>query len=145
MMAGECEQHLLFTAAQAHPAAAGVIAPPDMPSMPGMSMPGMAGASTSMDMSHSMAAMIAAHAVAALLCAWWLWRGENAAADVLSALTVLAMAPPWPAAATSWTGARLPRRRHTVVAARPTRLGGSVRLVADAVVRRGPPAPVASY
>jgi len=70
--------HLLFDYAQ-HVAAPAPPMPMPMP-MPahGMSMPGMSMAGAGSDMRMS-AGMLLGHSLAALVCAWWLRRGEAAA------------------------------------------------------------------
>lgn len=116
-------------------------------------MPGMAMATTSrsgalaglptghaaMATGHGMTAMIAAHVIAGLLCAWWLRHGEAAAFGLLWTIAMGLLAP------LRLVGARLPavpaRRaaRPAAAAAPPWRRV----LLAHAVVRRGPPAAIA--
>ena len=164
MLVGELGLHLLFTLAQ-HTSAGPASSAPGMPDMSGMpsmtgtvmSHPGPASAwlcgggrtaaaahgpmSMTWMSGHGSAGMIAAHAAAGLLCAWWLWRGEAAAFQLLRALArfaapLLAIAWPRPPAVPD-LAARTPtdRTEQTSICA---------RLLVHAVVRRGPPAPVFS-
>lgn len=167
MLAGELGLHLMFTAAQS---ARGESMPstPGMPGMQGTGpMPGMimshsvpasawlcggkaaAGASGGHGAMSSLpwmsghggsAGMIAVHAVAGLLCAWWLWCGEAATFRLLRvlaqfALPLLVVLWPEALAVADLTAARVPDERGEHA---PTRR----RLLGHAVVRRGPPAPV---
>ena len=78
--------HLLFSYAQQAGAATTAAASGTMPgmSMPaGMTMPGMPTAQAAASASHMGTGMIVGHAVAALVCAWWLRRGEAALHAVL--------------------------------------------------------------
>jgi hypothetical protein len=84
--------HVLFCFAQhAAAAASGSATMPAGMRMPaGMSMPGAASATTSTTavlrlhaMGSSSTGMLLAHALAALMCAWWLRRGEAAAHAVI--------------------------------------------------------------
>lgn len=80
--------HLLFSYAQDIAASAECCVRMSMSSMPGMSMPAGSGMSSMPGMTMPMsgagggmrmsAGMLAGHALAALVCAWWLRRGEAA-------------------------------------------------------------------
>lgn len=160
MLVGEFGLHLLFSAAQ-H-ATAGVMSPmAKMPDMPGIVMPHPVpasawlcgggrfaadassghGAVSSMPWmsAHGSAGMIAVHATAGLLCAWWLRRGEVATFRLLRDLARFAaplLVIVWPAAPlVSDLTARVPEDSDEHA---PT--GWS--LLVHAVLRRGPPAPV---
>ncbi|MFC7309731.1 hypothetical protein ACFQVC_36645 [Streptomyces monticola] len=89
---------------------------------------------------HSSAGMLAAHLVAALVCALWLARGEAAFFQLVAALGALAFTP----LRLLLTVVRLPEAARTV--RRPRRRPRSARpraaALAYAVTRRGPPAVV---
>lgn len=112
MLTGEFGLHLLFSAAQRTADAGMAIEPGPATagsgagamSMPMLGMPGMPGMSgmpanpplpgswlMSLAMSHGPLGMIAVHAAAGLLCAWWLYRGEQA---VFGLLWILALKVP---------------------------------------------------
>jgi hypothetical protein len=161
MLAGELVLHLLFTAAQ-HSAATGTGMPamPGMPPMPAMIMPhpvpasawlcgganaaagtGMSGTPMSMAWipGHGPAGMIAVHAVAGLLCAWWLRRGEAATFRLLRALAFFAVVLP----ALLWPGsAPVPGTAEVLPVVDGPRTPARRRLLGYAVIRRGPPVPV---
>ena len=139
--------HLLFDAASPTP-------PPTvpMPSMPGMdgmsdlaSMPGMDGARGMAGMAgmpHSMTGQaFAAHALAALLAAWWLRRGEAAVWSLLRRAAALA-----PYLLTWAARARIalsPRPLDLRAAAFGWEFASRLRphlLLRHALIRRGPPA-----
>jgi hypothetical protein len=161
MLAGELGLHTLFDLGQR---ASGAMTSPmsSMPGMPNMpEMPSMprivmshpvpasawlcgggtpaAGSSRLMTWmsAHGSLGMIAVHAAAGLLCAWWLWRGEAACFHLLDqlgqlALPLLVLAWPDAPAAPPFTA------RVTVVA--DERVPAGRRLFENALVRRGPPA-----
>jgi hypothetical protein len=168
MLAGELTLHLFFALAQGSVRAASATAsvPPLPKFLSGRAVPlsdwicgmgawksGMAvgsggtsepigarlAADVMMTAGHGTVGMVAAHAVAGLICAWWLGRGEAAVFQVLRWLAVLA-APAllllWPAMLVVTTD--LPR-----FAATPGHgdhiLGRYKRLFSKVLVRRGPP------
>jgi hypothetical protein len=126
--------HLLFEAAQQHAAAVSMAA-----SMPGMQMPGMTGSgmtgsgvATPMQMTPG---MLAAHALSALVCAWWLRRGEASAHALVRAIA-------------AWIADRihLPLLGAYTIAVGPARrlrrtgpILPRIRLIRFALARRGPP------
>jgi len=166
MLAGELGQHLLFSAAQstagsASTAASSSVSIPARPTfLSGRVLPlsdwicGMAGSSATgmaardgslrarlaadlMSTGHGGAGMIAVHAVAGLLCACWLWRGEAAVFQLLRWLAALA-APAllllsWPTThvVPEFASSRAPIDDRV--------LGRATRLISALVVRRGPP------
>jgi hypothetical protein len=162
MLAGEWGLHLLFTAAQG-PApispmqravdAATAALPASARGLPvsdwvcgGMDGAGMggAGSGTSARLAAALMAghglgMLAAHAAAGLLCAWWLWRGESALFRLLRWLGTFRaplLAILWPDALVApdlVTGRR--------VRVRPDAFAATLRLLATRVLRRGPPCP----
>jgi hypothetical protein len=112
---------------------------PPMPGMTGMTgmagMSGMTGAAAQMRMTPG---MLAAHALAALVCAWWLRRGESTVHALVGTVA-------------AWIAdrLRLPRPGRPPIPAAPAfRLpaGGPIRpatvLLRFAVARRGPPSPL---
>lgn len=113
----------------------------DMAHMAGTT--GMAGATGTAGMAgHGGAAMIAAHVLAALLCAAWLARGEAAVfrlARVLATAALHAARPLTRALALVRARVAAPPAPPVLLAPyeRPRRLRGAVH--AHAVVRRGPP------
>ncbi|MGA6175001.1 hypothetical protein ACPEIF_32715 [Streptomyces sp. NPDC012600] len=88
--------------------------------------------------------MAAAHAVAGLVCGWWLWRGEVALARLGRCLALFVRAP-LRTAWRLWSAAPLdgvpPVRRRT--RRRPGRRPQDL-LALHAISRRGPPLPVPS-
>lgn len=160
MLAGELGLHLLFDAGQhvsGGPASSMSNMPnmPGMPSMTGMIMPhavpasawlcggGSAASGSTWLMSwmsaHGSTGMVAVHAAAGLLCAWWLCRGEVACFHLLGLLAQLALpllVLAWPDAAPAVAPFAL---RRPVAA--DERAPAGRRLLGHAVVRRGPPAP----
>lgn len=88
--------------------------------------------------------MAAAHAVAGLVCGWWLWRGEVALARLGRSLALFVRAPLRTAwrlwSATPPTAGRPVRRRTR---RRPGRRPQDL-LALHAISRRGPPLPVPS-
>jgi len=88
--------------------------------------------------------MAAAHAVAGLICGWWLWRGEVALARLGRCLAFFVRAPLRTAwrlwSATPPTAGRPVRRRTR---RRPGRRPQDL-LALHAISRRGPPLPVPS-
>lgn len=155
MLAGEFGLHLLFTWAQHATAApsSAMWAMTGMNGMPGMGMataptggvgrPGFATATSPMPdwmSAHGSVGMVAVHAAAGLVCAWWLWRGETAVFRLLRTLAyraapllVLLLSPLPPV---------MPDRGAAVPDGREARSPATTRLLVHAVVRRGPPAPV---
>jgi hypothetical protein len=125
--------HVAFAGAQQH--ATTVAAMPGMPSpampMPGMAMPGMGAAAVGMT-----PGMLLAHGVAALVCAWWLRRGEAMVHTLAGAVGA------WFAA-----GLRLAVLGRRPVVSRPAASAGAWSaptvaaggLLRFAVARRGPP------
>ncbi|GAB2822008.1 hypothetical protein [Streptomyces daliensis] len=88
---------------------------------------------------HGSATMLAAHLLAALLCALWLWRGERALFGLLRALAALALPPLALCAAVRGACATAPaprpvRRRSPARTPRPP-----CALLLHTVSRRGPP------
>ena len=168
MLGGELGLHVLFDVGQ-HASGAAASSMSNMPGMSGMSnMPGMAstpgmilphpvpasawlcggggGSSTgstwllSWMCAHGTTGMIAVHAAAGLLCAWWLCRGEVACFHLLGVLARLALpllVLAWPHAAPA-VAPFAPRRP----VAADERAPAGRRLLGHAVVRRGPPTPV---
>lgn len=166
MLVGELGLHLLFAVAQ-HAAAGSMSSPSSMSGMPGMAgmpaMPGMimrhpvpaaawlcggetgAGGSAGRGLmapmawmsAHGSAGMIAVHAAAGLLAAWWLRRGEAAAFRLLRALAQFAL----PLLVLVWPGAPV---AADLTARVPEDRGEPLigRVLVHAVVRRGPPTPV---
>ena len=160
MLAGECGLHLLFIAAQgpgsassaqrafdaasaALPATARGLPLSDWVCGP-MGGSGMGSGLASRLAADLMAGhglgMIAAHGVAGLLCAWWLWRGESALFRLLRWLGTLAaplLAVLWPdgPVAPDFVRVRRVRAQGDAVS------GRTLRLLSTRVVRRGPPHP----
>jgi hypothetical protein len=123
--------HLLFEAAQRGAAQSAAL--PAMAGMTGMPMPGMQAPGTAM---HMTAGMFAAHAIAALVCAWWLRRGEaatHAAVRAVAAWLAERLSVPMPGACAVVSGPRR-RRSRDVGVDRPRGL-----LIRFTVARRGPP------
>lgn len=162
--------HLLFGAAQQHaaavagavgtmtvsPAAIIVQLPPaplpgmtsipavpaaalSMPDMGGMNMPGMGPSSTAAPM-HMTFGMFAAHAIAALICAWWLRRGEATVHELFAAVAAWIadrfLLPPFGQPAPITAGPAAARPRSTS----PRRPAAA--FLRFAVARRGPPVPL---
>ena len=146
LLAGELGLHVLFSAAQhaaggAAPAMPGMAGMPAMPGMAGMQMPSgvptAPGAGSMAWMAaHGSAGMIAVHAVAGAVCAWWLWRGEAAVFRLLGTFAHYAL----PRLLTVWPTAPV-LAEHT--RANPGDRGGHAPagclFLAHVVVRRGPP------
>lgn len=138
--------HLLFDAASPAPPAS--VPMPAMPGMVGMagtsdmaSIPGMDGSPTMPGMHHPMTGQaLAAHALAALLAAWWLRRGEAAVWSLLRRAAALA-----PYLLTWATRARIalsPRPLDLRAAAFGWGFEPRLRshlLLRHALIRRGPP------
>ncbi len=134
------------TAAEA-PGLTGLTGMPETAGLPDMAaMPGMFGMENVTDVAgmsgHGGAGMIAAHVLAALLCAAWLARGEAAVFRLARAVGAAALHTARPLS----RALALVRARVAAVPAppafpapyeRPRRLRGAVH--AHAVVRRGPP------
>ena len=146
MLVGELGQHLLFSAAQG--ATAVTTSAPALPKfLSGRVVPssdwicGMASSASSSGMGArglDAVGMVAAHAVAGLLCAWWLRCGEAAVFQTLRWLATLAA----PALLLLWPAApAVPDLLHaTATPPRDDRaLGRYNRLLSRLVVRRGPP------
>jgi hypothetical protein len=149
MLVGELGQHLLFSAAQgATTVTTSATSAPALPKfLSGRAVPssdwicGMASSASSSGMGmrgHDAVSMVAAHAAAGLLCAWWLRCGEAAVFQTLRWLATLA-APAllllWPA-----TPVIPDLLRATATPPRDDRaLGRYNRLLSRLVVRRGPP------
>jgi hypothetical protein len=168
MLVGELGQHLLFRAAQDATASSSAASVPALPRfLSGRVLPlsdwicGMASSSASASgmaargdgsfgarlaadlmtgqAGHDAIGMIAAHAVAGLLCAWWLRCGEVAVFQLLRWLATLAA----PALLLLWPGTlvvpdSLPRA--ATIAPRDDRaLTRYKQLLSRLVVRRGPP------
>jgi hypothetical protein len=136
MLLGEFGQHLLFTAAQNQaqhvPAIPEFVSGREVPASAwicGMSHSGMARDTGGV-------AMIVAHVVAGLGCAWWLRNGEAAAFRLLQTLGALAaplLALIWPDTLVVPDYLRTPPPADGRSAARRTRLLSTV------LARRGPP------
>jgi hypothetical protein len=164
MLAGQAALHALFGLAQGgeatggwmraadraasalsmllhpHPAADAAWARMAMTGMPGMSGPGACGAASGAGMpgmGHGPGAMLAAHALAGLVCSWWLARGEAQVFGLLLALVMAAFAPLRLAMAACRPGGDVPRTPHAAAAA-PVRTRWALLLV-HSEVRRGPP------
>lgn len=166
MLVGESGQHLLFCAAQNTTAASSAASVPALPRfLSGRVLPlsdwicGMASTSSSSGMAargdgsfgarlaadlmtgqagHGSSGMIAAHAVAGLLCAWWLRCGEAAVFQLLRWLATLAA----PALLLLWPATLVVpgSLRAATIAPRDDRaLSHYNRLLSRLVVRRGPP------
>lgn len=138
--------HLVFSGSQAAEPASGPAAMRGHHHVPAAEAAGAADMATVADMagtaSHGGAGMIAAHALAGLVCAAWLARGEAAVFRVARVLGAAALHAARPLA----RALDLVRARVAAVPAppvfrapyrRPRRLRGAVH--AHAVVRRGPP------
>ncbi|WP_256967931.1 hypothetical protein [Streptomyces sp. CS227] len=78
--------------------------------------------------------MAAAHLLAALGCAWWLARGERAFVQLAHATHTALLRPFW-----RLVPGRLPQRPPGVPAVAADERHPAVRLLRDAVSRRGPP------
>ncbi|MGH6657568.1 MAG: hypothetical protein ACRDVE_20475 [Actinocrinis sp.] len=169
MLAGEFGLHLLFALAQPStggpvPSISAMPGMQGMPTMPGMVMPDPSqrsawrygggltatgtspghGAMASMSAmpGHGLAGMIAVHAAAGLLCAWWLRRGEAAVFRLLRALAQLAAM----LLVIVRPGAQLvPDPRIPVPDGCDENPAAGRRLLLHAVVRRGPPSPLPSW
>lgn len=132
--------HWLFGLAQASAPKAmnGVHGMAGMPAASG----GMGGGTDRMQILHSghgPLAMFLAHAVAALVCGLWLWRGETAACRLARSVAAALFAPLLLVLATlGRTGPELPTR-PVDRGGRAVRLRGV--LLEYAVSRRGPPGP----
>jgi hypothetical protein len=160
MLVGQLGLHLLFTVAQ-HAAGGAVSSMPGVPDTSRMIvnhpvrasawlcggamgtggvsaghgvMPPMAWMSA-----YDSAGMIAVHAGAGLLCAWWLYRGEAAAFRLLHVLAQFAL----PLLMVAWPGALAVTDAVAAVRVDANQLTASDRrLLVHALVRRGPPTPV---
>ena len=150
--------HLLFENAQSHASgmsgALPVVSPISTAAMPGMQMPGMPGASgtpvmpmmqaagshltgSQMAAMHMTPGMFAMHAVAALICAWWLRRGEtsvHALAGVVAAWIAERIWLPRPGSSQPTMPGLANHRISGTGPIRPTT--GLLRFV---LARRGPP------
>ena len=169
MLAGELTLHLLFTLAQgsARAAASATASIPPLPNfLSGRAVPlsdwicGMGGWKSGMaaggggssgsigprlaadvmtTAGHGTAGMVAAHAAAGLICAWWLGRGEAAVFQVLRWLAVLAA----PALLLLWPATLVVTTDFPRFAAAPGHgdhiLGRYKRLFSTVLARRGPP------
>jgi hypothetical protein len=88
---------------------------------------------------HGTLGMFLTHLAAALVCGWWLWRGEAACFQLARSVAGLLFTPLLLAlTAHGWAGLRLPARPP---AAAPV-LRLSAALLRDIASRRGPPRPV---
>ena len=135
--------HLLFSFAQAAPAAGRSAAMPGMAgsgaSMPGMSMPagmsmpGMTGGPMHVQVSGG---MLAAHAVAAVVCSWWLYRGEVAVHAVVRR-AAFRLRRFWPAAVAAVVPFASSPPRAPRVAPHSRALRG--QWLRGALAQRGPP------
>lgn len=117
--------------------------PPGMP-MPGMSPVGTGGAASGMAMpamGHDLPGMVAAHVFAALVCSWWLARGEARVFGLLLALVAAAFAPLRVTLADCCADTRTPHTRPVEAGERRTRYA---LVLAHSMVRRGPPTCCAS-
>lgn len=136
MLAGELGLHVLFTWAQ-HTTAAST---PTTSAMAGMGTPVAMDPMPGWMSAHGCVGMVAVHAAAGLVCAWWLWRGETAVFRLLrtlahrAVLLLVSLLSPLPSVIAD-RAAAVPDRRHA-------RTPAATRLLVHAVVRRGPPAPV---
>lgn len=160
MLTGQLGMHLLFTASQ-HTAGATMPAMPGMPDMSRIIMPhpvpasawlcggGMtaSGASSGHGVTASMAwmtaydsaGMIAVHAAAGLLAAWWLYRGEAAVFRLLQSFARFAL----PLLILAWPGAPwVPDLTAGMAVDANEHVPSGRVLLVHALVRRGPPAPV---
>jgi hypothetical protein len=121
-----------------------------MAAMPGMpaGVTGSSGASGSlgarlaadvMMTGHGDVGMIVVHAIAGLICAWWLWRGEAAVFQLLRLLAVLTA----PALLLLWPATLVVTPDFPRFAAAPGHddriLGRYKRLFSTVLARRGPP------
>ena len=108
-------------------------------------LPGVSGASAAAQMPSATLpwVLLALHVSVGLLASWWLRRGEAGLQRVLRAASAAAFRPLLFAAAAVRRTAPLPRR--VCPAAAPVSPGAlSARSLMHAVVRRGPPVPVAA-
>jgi hypothetical protein len=138
MLLGELGQHLLFTSAQIQAQDARAI--PEFVS--GRVVPASAwicGMSHS-GMGHGTGgiAMIVAHAVAGLVCAWWLRNGEAAVFRLLQTLGALAA----PLLSLIWPDTLVvPDHQRTPPPAEGHLVARHTRLLSTVLARRGPPCP----
>jgi hypothetical protein len=153
MLAGEAGLHLLFSAAQHSGAGTGTAAMPGMSGISGMTMPGMSISGMSMPgmpntptapglvpmTAVAGAGMVAVHAVAGLICAWWLHRGECAFFALLAWLLGEAAAVLLPPAAHA--GVRFVLTRPGMRILRVRRRHTYPEPLLHVLVRRGPPEP----
>jgi hypothetical protein len=148
MLGAQAGLHVWFDAAQLTTASTPACAP--MPGMPGMGrMAGVCGAlgahASLSAVLHATPAMLAAHTLAALVAAWWLWRGEAALFGLVRLLRV--RLADW-----AWLLWALCAVRCVAGGCRPRACGAggrgprTLRLVVlrFQVVRRGPPRGVVS-
>jgi hypothetical protein len=99
-------------------------------------MPGMSGMRDLPSGGHGALAMIAAHVIAGLLCAWWLRTGEAAAFGLLWTMAMSLLAPL--SLIVAWRPVSLSPRRVGPPAHSNERPRHGL-LLADTMVRRGPP------
>jgi hypothetical protein len=112
------------------------------PDTPLAAVPGGAEATTQMQSGALPWLLLAVHVSVGLLASWWLRRGDAALHRVLRAATLAAFRPLLLATTTRGALAAPPRRVRP--AARSTAAGApAARWLHHAVVRRGPPLPVA--
>jgi hypothetical protein len=160
MLTGQLGLHLLFAAGQ-HTVGGTMAAMPGMPDMSRIIMPrpvpasawlcGGAMTASGASPGHGMAAtmawmtaygsagMIAVHAAAGLLAAWWLCRGEAAVFRLLNSFARFAL----PLLMLAWPGAlTVPDLTAGVAVDAHERAPSGRVLLVHALVRRGPPAPV---
>ncbi|HWG23903.1 hypothetical protein [Actinospica sp.] len=145
MLLGELAQHFLFTAAQS-PALMASTSVPALPTfVSGRVVPTSAwfcGMPAHSAMSRGGVGMVAAHAGAGLLCAWWLRCGDAALFQMLRVRAALAapllLLPDWPATLAVPDFLRTP---PTSVFDDAHLLGRYNRLFSTVVARRGPPCP----
>ncbi|MEV7152907.1 hypothetical protein AB0O05_41175 [Streptomyces sp. NPDC093084] len=148
--------HLLFNLVHVtagRPAAGPAVMPMDMGStadgathetMNGMSgMAPSSGAATGAVMAHaSTPGMLLAHLLAALVCGWWLWRGEEAAGRIALALPAFLFAPLLRTLRVLFgTIVRCGAGHDRALSDRVPADRAPLRALRHVMVRRGPPAP----